>query len=137
MKLPIDAPDGIPVGSKPEEASVKRLALAIGLFMLVLSACAPQAQVEDNVVPWLVSAQSSDSGVVLQGRNFGDGQAGESESSYVVLGANMHGSGGVRAPVRSWSENRIEVDVPDGAGYGYAFVFVNGVRSTGLSVDLN
>jgi biotin transporter BioY len=116
---------------------VNRLALAIGLFVLVLSACAPQAQVENNVVPTLFSTSVRGDTVVLQGRYLGDGQGGEASGSYVLLGANYNGSGGVRAPVLSWTTNRIEVSVPSGAGYGYGFVFVDRLRSNGLPVDLN
>lgn len=137
MKLAIDGPASCHVRFGPEEASVNRLALVIGVFVLVLSACAPQPQVENNVVPTLVSTTVKGDNVVLQGRYFGDGQGGESSGSYVTLGANYNGAGGVRAEVLSWTQNRIEVTIPRGAGYGYAFVFVDRLRSNGLPVDLN
>lgn len=138
MKLAIDALYAGLVRFGLEEASVNRLALvAIGLFLLVLTACAPQAQVENNVIPTLVSTSVDDDTVVLQGRYFGDGQDGEASGSYVILGANYNGGGGVRAPVVSWSPSRIEVSVPEGVGYGYAFVFVDGIRSTGLPININ
>jgi hypothetical protein len=137
MKLAIDAPDASHVRFGPEEASVNRLALVAGLFLLALSACAPQARVENNVVPTLVSTTVKGDSVILQGRNFGDGQGGQSGGSYVVLGADYGGGGGVRAEVVSWSGNRIEVNVPPRAGYGYAFVYVDRVRSNGLPVNLN
>jgi hypothetical protein len=137
MKLAIDARDGRTVRFGPEEASVNRLALVVGLFLLALTACAPQAQVENNVVPTLVSTSVRSGNVVLQGRNFGDGQGGQGSGTYVVLGAEYSGGGGVRAEAVSWSANRIEVSVPPRAGYGYAFVYVNGVRSNGLPVNLN
>ena len=117
---------------------MNRLALvAIGLFLLALTACAPQAQVEDNVVPTLVSATVNGDSVLLQGRYFGDGQNGQANGSYVVLGANYNGGGGVRAPVVSWGPSRIEVSVPEGTGYGYAFVYVDRLRSNGLPVNVN
>ncbi|MEX2535896.1 MAG: hypothetical protein WD273_09910 [Trueperaceae bacterium] len=117
---------------------MNRLALfTFGLFVLVLSACAPQPQVENNVIPTLVSATVNNDVVVLQGRYFGDGQGGDAEGSYIILGANYNGAGGVRAPVTSWGPNRIEVTVPAGTGYGYAFVFVDRIRSNGLPVNAN
>jgi hypothetical protein len=137
MKLAIDSLHGRTVRFGSEEASVNRLALVIGLFLLVLSACAPQPQVENNVVPTLVSATVKGDNVILQGRYFGDGQGGENAGSYVLLGANYSGAGGVRAEVLSWTAHRIEVRAPKGAGYGYAFVFVDRIRSNGLPVNLN
>jgi hypothetical protein len=137
MKLAIDSLHGRTVRFGSEEASVNRLALVIGLFLLVLSACAPQPQVENNVVPTLVSATVKGDNVILQGRYFGDGQGGENAGSYVLLGANYSGAGGVRAEVLSWAAHRIEVRAPKGAGYGYAFVFVDRIRSNGLPVNLN
>lgn len=136
MKLAIDARSLTNVRFGPEEASVNRLALVLGLFILLLSACAPTPQVENNVVPTLVSSSVKGDTVVLQGRYFGDGQSGEAAGSYVVLGADYNGRGGVRAPVRSWSGNRIEVAIPEGAGYGYAFVYVDRMPSNGLPVNL-
>jgi hypothetical protein len=138
MKLAIDAQNARLVRFGPEEASVNRLALvAIGLFVLVLTACAPQASVENNVVPTLVATTVDGDEVLLQGRYFDDGQGGEANNSYVILGANYNGNGGVRAEVLSWSPNRILVSVPQGEGYGYAFVFVDGIRSNGLPVNPN
>ena len=116
---------------------MNRLALvAIGLFLLALTACAPQARVEDNVVPTLFSASVNGDTLVLQGRYFGDGQGGQADGSYVLLGANYNGGSGVRAPVVSWAPSRIEVTVPEGTGYGYAFVFVDRLRSNGLPVNI-
>ena len=119
---------------------MNRLALAIGAFMLVLVACAPQAEVQNNVGPWLISATPLEESVVLQGRYFGDGQAGEAQNSYVVMGANANGRGGFRAPVVSWTDSRIEVARPQSGqryGYGFAFVYVDGTPSTGLPVNLD
>ncbi|MEX2543255.1 MAG: hypothetical protein WD314_15720 [Trueperaceae bacterium] len=116
---------------------MNRLALVVGLFLLVLSSCAPQPQVENNVIPTLVSTTVQGDTVILQGRYFSDGRDGESAGSYVLLGANYSGTGGVRAEIVSWSGHRIEVAVPAGAGYGYAFVFVDRIRSNGLPVNLN
>lgn len=116
---------------------MNRLALVVGLFLLVLTACAPQPQVEHNVVPTLVSTTVKGDNVVLQGRYFGDGQNGESSGSFVILGATYGGGGGHRAEVVSWGSNRVEVVAPEGAGYGYAFVFVDGMRSNGLPVNLD
>jgi len=120
---------------------VKRLALIVtGLLALVLAACAPTPTVETNVLPTLISVsvpQSGNGPVVLQGRYFGNGQAGASDAdSYVIVGADINGDGGVRVTANSWSASRIEITVPEGAGAGFIYVVVNGVRSNGLPANL-
>lgn len=137
MKSPIDARASAHVRSDFEETRVNRMhLLLLALTVTLVGACAPQSQVEQNVIPWLVSASRTDSSVVLQGHYFSFPRAA-AEESYVLLGADANGNGGVRADVLSWSANRIEVAIPAEAGYGYAYVVVAGVRSTGLPVDLN
>jgi len=119
---------------------VKRLAwLILGLVALALSACAPTVSVSDNVVPTLiaVSAPPAAGGtVVLQGRYFGDGFGGAADDSYVIVGADMSGNGGVQPAITSWTPTRIEFSAPDGAGSGFVFVVVAGVRSNGLPANL-
>lgn len=117
---------------------MKRLAL-IGVIILLVSACAPQVSIENNVLPTVYSirAPSSPNGVmVILGRYFGDGQSGQSENSYVILGADVNGNGGVAVRASSWSQNRIELAVPTGTGSGFVFVVVNGLRSNPLSANL-
>lgn len=126
------------------EATLKRIwASCIGLVLL--SACQPSTgltnRVANNVLPTLISAttpQNEGDALVLQGRYFGDGVAGENRNSYVILGARANGSGGFRVEPRSedWAPNRIVMGVPDGVGYGYVFVVVDGVRSNGLPVNI-
>ena len=118
---------------------MKRLALLIGLLSVLISACRPTVDIQNNVLPTLysVTAPADRSGMVLlQGRYFGDGQDGGAEDSYVILGANVNAEGGVRVRASSWTPNRIEVGVPEGAGSGFAFVVVRGQRSNGLSANL-
>ena len=108
------------------------------LLLLALAACAPQTSVETNVQPTLFSATApAEVGgeLVLQGRYLGDGQGGKG-NSYVVLGADINGDGGGRINTTSWTPSRITLDVPKNAGYGYIFVFVDGVKSNGLPVNL-
>ena len=107
------------------------------LSLLILAACAPQTSVETNVQPTLFSATTpAEVGgeLVLQGRYFGDGQAGN--NSYVVLGADINGGGGGRIKTTSWTPSRITLDVPKNVGYGFVFVFVDGVKSNGLPANL-
>lgn len=121
-----------------KEAHVKRLAL-IATLILSISACAPQVGIENNVLPTVFSvrAPSSPNGLlVIQGRYFGDGQSGQSENSYVLLGADVNGDGGIAVRANTWSPNRIEVTVPAGAGSGFVFVVVDGLRSNALSANL-
>jgi len=126
------------------EATLKRIwASCIGLVLL--SACQPSTgltnRVANNVLPTLISAttpQTENDVLVLQGRYFGDGFAGENRNSYVILGARANGSGGFRIEPRpeNWAPNRIVMGVPDGIGYGYVFVVVDGVRSNGLPINI-
>jgi hypothetical protein len=122
-----------------EEETVKRLAwIALGLLAIALAACAPTASVETNVVPTLISVtppQSSGGTVVLQGRYFGDGHGGSAPNSYVLVGANMNGDGGLKVKATSWTANRIEFAEPQNGGYGFVFVVVNGVQSNGLPAN--
>lgn len=118
---------------------MKRLAfVSLVLLTLGMVACAPTAAVSQNVIPTLISVTvpSGSGNVVLQGRYFGDGLGGTGEDSYVLVGANMSGEGGVRVEASSWSANRIEFVAPAGAGSGFVFVFVNGISSNGLPVNL-
>ena len=119
---------------------MKRLAwLILGLVALALSACAPTVSVSDNVVPSLIAISvppAAGGNVVLQGRYFGDGFGGTAENSYVIVGADMSGNGGVQPTVTSWTPTRIEFLAPEGAGSGFVFVYVAGVRSNGLPANL-
>ena len=117
---------------------MKRLISLFALSsILILSACDPAVRVENNVLPTLYSTsvpQNEGDPLVLQGRYFGDG--GNSAESYVLLGADISGQGGVRVTPSDWTAKRIRVDVPEGAGAGYVFVFVRGLRSNGLPANL-
>ena len=115
---------------------MKRLISLLALTStLILSACDPAVRVENNVLPTLYSTsvpQTEGEPLVLQGRYFG----GNSADSYVILGADISGQGGVRVSPEDWSAKRIRVDVPEGAGPGYVFVVANGARSNGLPANL-
>ena len=116
---------------------MKRLFPFALVSIFVLSACDPAVRIENNVLPTLysVSAPQEDTQpLVLQGRYFGDG--GERAESYVILGADISGEDGVRVNPTDWSPKRISVDVPEGAGAGYVFVVVRGVRSNGLPANI-
>jgi hypothetical protein len=119
---------------------VKRLAwITLAIVAIALSACAPTAAVSNNVTPTLISVtgpQSVGGTVELQGRYFGDGQGGNADNSYVIVGANMEGKNGIQVQPTSWSPTRITFVAPDGAGYGWVFVIVGGVRSNGLPANL-
>ncbi len=120
---------------------MKRVALILtGLLALVLASCAPTTDVQNNVVPTLISVSVPQSGsgpVVLQGRYFGNGMAGPSdEDSYVIVGADINGDGGTHIKATTWSANRIEFPTPKGAGAGFVFVVVNGVQSNGIPANL-
>ena len=120
---------------------MKRFAITLlGLSLaLLLSSCAPQLKVQNNVLPTLLSVTSPETKtgtILIQGRYFGDGSDGQDETSYVLLGADVFGNGGVAVRASTWTNNRIEVAVPDGAGSGFVFVYVRGFRSNGLSTTL-
>lgn len=118
---------------------MKRLVWIPLLALLALTACAPSAAVVNNVVPTLISVQLPQDGgpVQLQGRYFGDGQGGQAEDSYVVIGAKSDCTGGVRVPADSWSSNRIAFTDPGGVGYGFVCVVSAGTVSNGMPLDLN
>lgn len=108
------------------------------LFLGLLAACTPQTGFETNVQPTLVSLTAPGrfgDELVLQGRYFGDGQAGRKES-YVILGADINGDGGGRLEATSWTPSRITANVPREAGYGFVFIVVDGVKSNGLPANL-
>ncbi|MEX2501534.1 MAG: IPT/TIG domain-containing protein [Trueperaceae bacterium] len=108
--------------------------------LLVLGACAPSSSVMTNVVPTLYSVQLPQDGgdsVTLQGRYFGDGQSGEAEDSYVVIGARSDCSGGVQVDATSWTANRVSFENPGGVGSGFVCVVVAGSVSNGLPASLN
>lgn len=120
---------------------MKRLAFsAFALLLLgLLAACSPKITVENYVLPTLYSVtvpEARDSAVVLQGRYFGDGFEGNSESSYVIMGADVNGLEGIAVRPSVWTPSRIEVGIPEGAGSGFVFVVVDGVRSNGLPASL-
>lgn len=118
---------------------LRALAWMTFLGVIALSACAPQSTIQQSVTPTLISVtvpQSGTGAVVLQGRYFGDGQEGEADDSYVLVGANIDGSEGVRVDPGTWTPNRITFTVPSNAGYGFVFVVVDGKMSNGLPADL-
>ena len=115
------------------------LTLTAWLLLGLLGACSPAINVQNNVLPTLVSAsvpQGEEDSVVLQGRYFGDGFSGGAAESYVILGADINGRDGVVAPASSWSATRIVVPVPEGVGSGYVFVVSRGIMSNGLPANL-
>ena len=118
---------------------MKRLVWIPVLALLALTACAPSSAVVNNVVPTLVSVQLPQDGgpIALQGRYFGDGQSGQAEDSYVVIGARSDCTGGVQVEADSWSANRITFSDPGGVGYGFVCVVAANSVSNGLPLDLN
>jgi hypothetical protein len=119
-----------------KEAFMKYLWLSV-MVVLALTACTPQASIENNVIPQLISAKIKDDGtVLLQGRYFGDGQAGASEASYVILGGDVNCENGVAVRAGTWSPSRVAVGIPNGAGYGFTCVVVDGVKSNALPINL-
>ncbi len=109
----------------------------IALIVLALSACTPQTSIENNVIPQLISAKIQDDGTIsLQGRYFGDGQSGASEASYIILGADVNCENGLAVRASVWSPSKVEVGIPEGAGYGFTCVVVDGVKSNALPINL-
>jgi hypothetical protein len=115
-------------------------ALTVGLLIYLLSACAPPAiQVQDNILPTLISVRHAQDGsrdVILQGRYFGDATVGQAENSYVAFGTNAHGEGGVFVNANEWSASRIRVTVPEGVGNGFVVVVVQGVKSNVMTINM-
>jgi hypothetical protein len=120
---------------------VKRLVWipVVALALLALAACAPTRSVVNNVVPMIVSVQvpEGDGPIVLQGRYFGDGQGGQAEDSYVVIGARSDCSGGVQVEADTWTANRITVTDPGGVGYGFVCVVSKNTVSNPAMLDID
>ena len=138
MKITIDALATVSYDLAIKEANVKRFAILF-LGLIALGACAPQLEVQNNVLPTLLSVTSPETRaepVLIQGRYFGDGMNGQAEDSYILLGADVNGNGGIAVRADSWSSNKIMVSVPEGAGSGYVFVYVRGNRSNGIPTTL-
>ena len=109
------------------------------LALSALTACAPPATFENNVVPTLISVDPNGGDgdeVVLVGRYFGDGEGGAAADSYVVVGAYSDCTGGVRIRARTWSHDRITFTDP-GAGAGFVCVVSGGVSSNPLTANLD
>lgn len=116
------------------------LIITFCLSIFVLTSCAPKTELSTEIKPTLISVtvpQSTDGALVLQGRYFGDGQRGAGVESYVVLGADINGENGMQVAPSVWSPSKIIIDkVPLEAGYGYAYVVVNGKVSNSLPANL-
>lgn len=93
---------------------------------------------DDHVLPTLVSISIDDVAgqVTLQERYFGDGFQGQSENSFIIVGADINGRGGARVEANAWDASRIIFNLPQGAGSGFVFVVVDGVRSNGIPGNL-
>ncbi|MEZ4631442.1 MAG: hypothetical protein R2880_12175 [Deinococcales bacterium] len=120
---------------------IMRPTVALGLMLgliLSLGACAPKAQIQSNVIPTLISVNIDEAtgNLSLQGRYFGDGQGGLNGGSYVIVGADIYGNGGIRVAPSTWTASKLTLPIPSGAGRGYAFVVVKGVKSNGLPANL-
>ena len=106
-----------------------------------LAACAPPAVVANDVVPTLISIQLTEDPATepntLVGRYFGDGEGGEAEDSYLILGARSDCTGGVRIRADTWSADRITFRDPGGVGSGFVCVVAAGVPSNPLPANLN
>jgi hypothetical protein len=107
------------------------------LVIVALTACTPQVSIENNVIPQLVSAQVNDDSIVFQGRYFGDGQAGNAENSYIIVAGDVNCENGLAVRASSWSPSNVEIKgIPQGAGYGFTCVVVDGVKSNALPINL-
>ncbi len=111
------------------------LAITAALVIMFVAACAPQVNnVSDTVLPQLFNVRvdpEDNTRISLQGRYFGP----ESETSHVLVGADMNRNGGVVHPVVSWTGNRIELRVSRDLSLGYIFVIVDGTPSNGLPAN--
>jgi len=119
------------------KTTIAALTLVVGIMLL--GACAPSQTIENNVVPTLFSAtRPANTGQMLhlQGRYFGDGNNFQGNNSYVIVGADVNGKGGVRVTPTAWSTSKLSVQIPANAGAGFVFVVVDGIRSNGLPANI-
>ena len=120
---------------------LKKLSLTLVLLItsVLLASCAPSQTIENNIIPTLFSVKRpSNTGqtLLLQGRYFGDGQNFQSKKSYVILGADVNGNGGIEVIPTAWSTTKLNVTIPENAGAGFVFVVVDGAKSNGLPANI-
>lgn len=111
----------------------------ITISVVAISACAPSQTIERNVVPTLFSiTHPNNTGpmLYLQGRYFGDGKNFQSGNSYVILGADVNGRGGIQVTPTAWSTTKLSIAIPENAGAGFVFVVVDGAKSNGLPANI-
>lgn len=119
----------MPVSNKP----LRLLSLFL-LAGLLLAGCAPQARtVANSVMPQIFNARYADGQLHLQGRYLGHGSGGIDAGHYVLLGADVDGTGGLAYEATSWSDSRVTVSVPADAPTGNVFVVAGGQRSNQLT----
>jgi hypothetical protein len=111
------------------------LASVAALFV----SCAPNAD-RPSVLPVLIKL--SEPAAIGQTLNIQGRYLGGPSNSFVTVGADESGNGGVKnssADVVSWSASEIVLKVPSGARAGGHFVFVEvgGVRSNYLPYSVN
>jgi hypothetical protein len=115
---------------------VKRF-IALAFLLILIAACTPKITIENNVIPTIFSVSPrADNTVLIQGRYLGDGTDGQAENSYVKVGADVNCSGGIAIRANRWTPSRIEITVPEGAGFGFVCVVVRGNQSNALSANL-
>lgn len=120
---------------------MKKTLLISAISFATLASCAPTTQVVQGVtaVPSLVKvSEGAKRGgeVSFQGRFLGGPETGR-----VIVGADEQGQGGFVIPtdsIKSWTDTEIVIMVPSNApaGGSWAFVEVNGRRSTGLQFSV-
>lgn len=120
----------------PVTATIRRLIPLALLAALLLGACAPQARtVATSVLPQIFQVSTDGDQVVIRGRYLGSGQGGYEAGNYVLIGADIDGTGGLAFTASSWSNNRIEVTIPAANQTGLIHVRVNGDLSNNLTIS--
>jgi hypothetical protein len=117
-----------------------RFLMIVTMCLGLLTACSPaRVTIENNVTPQLLSIKVplQRPGIVLiQGRYLTDGFSGDDPSSYVIVGADISGAGGLRLIPETWTDSFIAFSAPEGAGSGFVYVVVRGQRSNGLPASM-
>lgn len=120
----------------PVTATIRRLIPFALLAALLLGACAPKATtVATSVLPQIFQVSTDGDQIVIRGRYLGTGQGGIDAGNFVLIGADVDGTGGLAYTASNWSNNRIEVTVPAAGQSGLIHVSVNGQLSNNLTVN--
>ena len=120
----------------PVKVKFRQLLPVLLPLLLVLAACAPQAQtVANTVMPQIFNLKPYGNTLLIQGRYLGNGTGGYEAGNFVLVGADMMGTGGRAYQPDSWTNSRIEVTIAANDPGRTVFVSVGGQLTNVLTIN--